>query len=62
MLLSELHVQITSVFLFCLSSARVAYEDISRDSGGDTAPEPVTFCVSGSYTEGTCQKRASSAN
>lgn len=62
MLLFGLNVQITSVSLFCLSSARVAHEDISRDGAGDTAPEPVTFCVSGSCTEGTCQKRASSAN
>lgn len=62
MLLFGLNVQITSVSLFCLSSVRVAHEDISRGGAGDTAPEPVTFCVSGSCTEGTCQKRASSAN
>lgn len=51
-----------SVFLFCLSSARVAHEDISSDGAGDTALKTVTFCVSGSYIEGTCQRRASSAN
>lgn len=61
-MLFGLDVQIASVFLFCLYSTRVAHEDISRDGAGDTAPKPVTFCVSGSCTEGTCQKRASSAD
>lgn len=33
-----------------------------RGGAGDTALKPVTFCVSGSYIEVTCQRRPSSTN